>query len=179
MLRAEVASGGRRTEGIERAVRRLPWNNGIRVEERVVKSADEAVLTADAIGYPVVLKAVSRMLLHKSDVGAVKLNIANAADLRADYDEIARNLVQNGFTGELEGMLVSRQIKGGVELALGVHRDIDMGLVLMAASGGVLLELVRDVTFAALTITFEKARGMINKIKIARIRAIAARSLMT
>ena len=78
----------------------------------------------------------------------MKLNIANAADLRADYDEIARNLVENGSTGELEGMLVSRQLYG-VELALGVHRDIDMGLVLMAGSGGVLLELVRDVTFAA------------------------------
>jgi acyl-CoA synthetase (NDP forming) len=172
MLRAEVASAG---AGAPRALnepdsKRLLREYGINaVEERVVKSADEAVQTANAIGYPVVLKAVSRMLLHKSDVGAVKLNIANAADLRADYDEIARNLVQNGITGELEGMLVSRQIRGGVELALGVHRDIDMGLVLMAGSGGVLLELVRDVTFAALPITFEKARGMINKIKIARL----------
>jgi len=171
-LRTAAANGaaGRPTALNEPESKQLLQNYGIvAVEERVVQSAEEAAQAAGAIGYPVVLKAVSRTLLHKSDVGAVKLNIASAAELREAYDDIGRNLVRSGFTGALEGMLVSRQITGGVELALGVHRDIDMGLVLMAGSGGVLLELVRDVTFAAPPITLEKARAMIDRTKIARL----------
>jgi acetate---CoA ligase (ADP-forming) len=171
-LRAKVANDGTTgpTALNEPDSKHLLQEYGISVvAERVVKSADDAVRAAEAIGFPIVLKAVSRSLLHKSDVGAVKLNIASAADLRAAYDEILQNLSQNGFPGELEGMLVSRQVKGGVELALGVHRDVDMGLVLMAGSGGILLELVRDVTFAALPITLEKAHAMIGRLKIARL----------
>jgi hypothetical protein len=66
-------------------------------------------------------------------------------------------------------MLVSQQVRGGTELVLGVHRDIDMGLVVMVGSGGVLLELVRDVTFAAPPITHEKALAMIGRTRIARV----------
>jgi acyl-CoA synthetase (NDP forming) len=137
--------------------------------EALVTSPAEAVKTADAIGYPVVLKAVAAELLHKSDAGAVALNLASGDDVAAAYDRISQNLERHGFTGRLDGMLVCRQIRGGLELVLGLHRDPEMGLVVMAGSGGVLLELVRDVAFCVPPVSRDKARDMLARTRAARL----------
>lgn len=136
--------------------------------EVAVHSADDAVRAADEIGYPVVLKAVSEKLLHKSDAGAVALHVAGAAAVRAAYENVVANARRAGVA-LLDAMLVCREIRGGLELVLGLHRDPEMGLVVMAGSGGVLLELTKDVAFAAPPITPVKARAMIERTQAARL----------
>jgi hypothetical protein len=126
-----------------------------------VTSPAQALSAADRIGYPVVLKAVSAALMHKSDAGAVALNLTDRAEVAAAYEAMADRLRQH----PLAGMLVCAQIRGGLELLLGLHRDPEMGLVVMAGSGGVLLELVRDVAFCVPPVSPEKARDMIARTR--------------
>ena len=137
--------------------------------EALAHTKDAAIAAAAKIGFPVVLKAVSASLLHKSDVGAVALNLADAAAVAAAWDSINANLKSHGFTEKLQGMLVSEMIKGGLELVLGLHRDPESGIVVMAGSGGVLLELFKDVAFAAPPITHEKACDMIARTKASEL----------
>jgi len=106
--------------------------------------------------------------LHKSDVGAVALHLATAEAVRGAYERIAVNARQAGIE-QLEATLVCQQISGGLELVLGLNRDPEMGLVVMAGSGGVLLELTKDVAFAAPPITHDKARAMIGRTHAARL----------
>jgi acetyltransferase len=129
--------------------------------EVLVISAAGAVDAAERIGYPVVLKAVSPALLHKSDVGAVALNLTIGKDVTAAYDRMSRDLAHHNLTG----MLVCQQIRGGTELVLGLHRDPEMGLVVMAGTGGVLLELIKDVTFCAPPVSRDKARDMLDRMR--------------
>lgn len=138
--------------------------------EIAVHSADEAAKAAEQIGYPVVLKAVAAKLLHKSDAGAVALHLATAEAVRCAYKRIAANARQAGID-RLEAMLVCQQISGGLELVLGLNCDREMGPVVMAGSGGVLLELTKDVSFAAPPVTRDKARAMIGRTHAARLIA--------
>jgi acetate---CoA ligase (ADP-forming) len=136
--------------------------------EIAVQSPDDAVKAARQIGYPVVLKAVAAKLLHKSDAGAVALHLGDDDAVRAAYARIAENVRLAGIA-TLDAMLVCQQIRGGLELVLGLNRDPEMGLVVMAGSGGVLLELTKDVAFASPPLTREKARAMIERTHAARL----------
>jgi acyl-CoA synthetase (NDP forming) len=136
--------------------------------EIAVQSPDDAVKAARQIGYPVVLKGVAAKLLHKSDAGAVALHLGDDDAVRAAYERIAANVRRAGIES-LDAMLVCQQIGGGLELVLGLNRDPEMGLVVMAGSGGVLLELTKDVAFAAPPLTREKARAMIERTHAARL----------
>ncbi len=129
--------------------------------EFLATSVEDAIDAAERIGYPVVLKAVSPTLLHKSDVGAVALDLTLGKEVAAAYSRMARDLAQHS----LAGMLVCRQIRGGTELVLGLHRDPEMGLVVMAGAGGVLLELIKDVTFCAPPVSRDKARDMLDRMR--------------
>ncbi len=136
--------------------------------EIAVQSPDDAVKAAQRIGYPVVLKAVSAKLLHKSDAGAVALGLPDDRALLAAYERIVANVRRIGVE-KLDAMLVCQQVSGGLELVLGLNRDPEMGLVVMAGSGGVLLELTKDVAFAAPPISRDKARAMIERTHVARL----------
>jgi len=136
--------------------------------EIAVQSPDDAVKAARQIGFPVVLKGVAAKLLHKSDAGAVALNLADDDAVRAAYARIAENVRRAGIEF-LDAMLVCQHISGGLELVLGLNRDPEMGLVVMAGSGGVLLELTKDVAFAAPPLPREKARAMIERTHAARL----------
>jgi acyl-CoA synthetase (NDP forming) len=133
--------------------------------EALVTSPVEAVEAAKRIGYPVVLKAVSDTLTHKSDVGAVALNLTTAEELTAAYQAMSQKLREH----VLAGMLVCKQVRGGLELVLGLHRDPEMGLVVMAGAGGVLLELTKDVAFAAPPVSREKAQDMLARTRAGRL----------
>ena len=135
--------------------------------EALVTSRAAAIEAAERIGYPVVLKAVSAELMHKSEVGAVALDLAGPEQLSAAYDRMTQRLEQHHLTG----MLVCRQMRGGLELVLGLHRDPEMGLVVMAGSGGVLLELIKDVTFCAPPVSADKARDMLARMRGAKLLA--------
>ena len=135
--------------------------------ETMVTTRTEAIAAAACIGYPVVLKAVAAALTHKSDAGGVALGLADADALGAAWDRMTAALAAH----RLAGMLVARHIDGGVELALGLDRDPEMGPVVMAGSGGVLLELMRDVAFCAPPVSREKARDLIARLAAARLLA--------
>ena len=128
-------------------------------------SLADAIAAAERIGYPVVLKAVSTTITHKSDMRAVALDLATPADLTVAYDRMTCELARHN----LAGILVCRQIRGGVELGLGLHRDREMGMVVMAGSGGRLLELVQDVTFRAPPISRDKARDMLASLRAGKL----------
>ncbi len=136
--------------------------------EIAVQSPGDAVKAARQIGYPVVLKGVAAKLLHKSDAGAVALHLGDDDAVGAAYARISENVRRAGIAS-LDAMLVCQQISGGLELVLGLNRDPEMGLVVMAGSGGVLLELTKDVAFAAPPLTSDKARAMIERTHAARL----------
>jgi acyl-CoA synthetase (NDP forming) len=134
-------------------------------EEILVTSSAEAVAAANRIGYPVVLKAVSAELTHKTEAGAVVLNLATAEALMAAYARMTQALASK----PVAGMLVCRQVRGGLELVLGLHRDPEAGAVVMVGSGGINLELVRDVAFAVPPISPAKARELLARTRAARL----------
>jgi acetate---CoA ligase (ADP-forming) len=127
--------------------------------ERLVSTPDEAVSAAQAIGFPVVLKAVSAALPHKSDAGLVFLNLRDTDAVRQAAAAIAARA--SSLPAALDGMLVAKQVSGGTEVVLGVQRDVEMGPVVMFGMGGVMVELFKDVSFAPATLDRVQARAMV------------------
>lgn len=130
------------------------------VEERLARSADEAVAAARALGYPVVLKAESPTILHKTELGVVRLNVADEAGVRRHYAEIV--VAARGH--ELAGVLV-QPMAGGVEIIVGARVDPAVGPVVVVGSGGVLVELVQDSVAALAPVTQRQARRMLERLK--------------
>ena len=97
------------------------------------------------------------------------LGIANEDELRAGIAAIRRNLERAGFSGTLDGFLVSEFVQGGIELVLGAQRDPEVGPVVMVGAGGVLLELIHDVAFGPTPLDERKAAAMIERLRIARL----------
>jgi acyl-CoA synthetase (NDP forming) len=131
--------------------------------EQVVGSVDTAASAAKEIGYPVVLKLVAAEVTHKSDIGGVILGIRSEAELRSAYTRLEQNFAKAQGGAKLTQALVAQQISGGVELVLGVQRDPEVGPVLMFGSGGVLLELSKDVSFGAVPLPPWQAKAMIER----------------
>lgn len=105
-----------------------------------------AQAAGERIGYPLVLKGVSAQVTHKSDLGLVIVGIESAEALEAAFDTIRARCASQDV--RLQGVLVAEQVTGGTEMVLGVHRDPEVGPVVMAGMGGVWLELFKDVAFA-------------------------------
>jgi succinyl-CoA synthetase beta subunit len=124
-----------------------------------VRNANDAVVAAQQIGFPIVLKAVSAALPHKSDAGLVRLNLADADAVRQAAAEISSRAAS--LPVALDGMLVAKHVSGGTEVVLGLQRDVEMGPVVMFGMGGVLVELFKDVSFAPATLDAARAREMI------------------
>jgi acyl-CoA synthetase (NDP forming) len=119
---------------------------GIRVPEgRVASSPEEAVRIAGEVGYPVVLKAQSAFLPHKSDVGGVVLGIRSKEDLLEEWTALHRNVQSARPDLALDGVLVERMGEKGLELIVGARRDSQWGPILMVGFGGVLAEVFKDV----------------------------------
>ena len=127
----------------------------------VARCLEEAVETADAIGYPVVLKIVSPEVVHKSDSGGVRLNVQDAEQVRAAY----RDMVHAFAHQRVEGISVQHMAEQGLEAIIGVTSDPNFGPVLMFGLGGVFVEVLKDVTFRILPISEEDAKGMIEEIE--------------
>ncbi len=131
--------------------------------EAVARSAEEACKAAREIGYPVVLKAVSADVPHKSDAGLVLLGISDDAALRAGFETLTARAAS--LAARLDGILVTRQIAGGTECVLGLSRDVEMGPVVMFGLGGVWVELFRDVSFAPSDLTHRDATRMVARTR--------------
>ncbi len=138
-------------------------------DETFVTTESDAVRAGRRIGFPVVLKAVADKLPHKSDAGCVVLGIENDTQLRGAHRKIIRAAKAHRISAE--GMLVAKQVTDGIELALGLHRDPEMGMVIMCGAGGTALELERDVAFGALPLDEAAAEAMISKLRVAKLIA--------
>ncbi|MBC7804517.1 MAG: acetate--CoA ligase family protein, partial [Candidatus Parcubacteria bacterium] len=146
---------GRKILG-EKEAKQVLARYGIRsAPERTARSADEAVSAAAELGYPVVLKADGD-IAHKTEAGAVKLDLRDEAALRAAC---------SAMTAATDGFLVQPMLKGGVELVVGIKRDPQCGPVLLVGLGGVLVEIMNDAVLALAPVDKQEARRMLERLK--------------
>ena len=132
---------------------------GLPVPEGKTCAANETVDAAEAIGYPVVLKAVSADLAHKTEAGAVKLNLTNAAEVRAETGKMAATF-DRFLVEKMAGPVVA-------EMIVGVSRDASFGLTLLIGSGGTLVELVRDSVSLLLPVSTADIDLAIRRLRVA------------
>lgn len=135
------------------------------LSERLAKTANEAIRIFEDIGQDVALKIVSPDILHKSDAGGVRTNLTTQEAVRAAFDEIISNARKYHEKADIRGVLVSPMAQQGVEIVIGTKIDDQFGPVIMFGLGGVLVEILKDVSFRVLPISPPSARKMIEEIK--------------
>ncbi|MDE1145126.1 MAG: acetate--CoA ligase family protein [Azospirillaceae bacterium] len=131
-------------------------------------SRDEALAVAQALGAPVVLKIQSPDIAHKTEAGGVALNVGLDA-VAATFDRVVAASKSHAPDARIEGVLVQKMMAKGHELVIGVTRDPDFGPLLMLGSGGIYLEVLKDVVFAPSPITPKEAMALIGRLKTAPI----------
>ncbi|MEO8354512.1 MAG: bifunctional acetate--CoA ligase family protein/GNAT family N-acetyltransferase [Chloroflexota bacterium] len=137
------------------------------VETRIAKSKEEAVREADAIGYPVVLKIHSETITHKTDVGGVQLNLADAQAVQKAYTDIEKSVAEKVGAEHFLGVTVQPMAKvEGYELILGSSIDPQFGPVLLFGLGGQLVEVFKDRALGLPPLTTTRARRMMERTKI-------------
>jgi len=126
---------------------------------------EEAQAQAEGVGYPVVLKIVSPDIVHKSDVGGVKVNLKDAAAVASAFDEIVANAKKAVPNARIVGVAVQNMAPQGTEVIVGMTTDPQFGPVLMFGLGGIMVEVLKDVSFRLVPLTERDADQMINEIK--------------
>jgi len=149
----------------EAEAKRLLAGAGIAcVPEAACATAGEAVAAAQRFGFPVVLKILSPDLLHKSEIGGVLLDIGDADAVRSGFT-LLQHRAKTAPAARIEGVLVAKQLKGGVECILGIHRDPVFGPMAMFGLGGIFVEVLKDVVFRRCPFGPDAAETMIGSIK--------------
>jgi acyl-CoA synthetase (NDP forming) len=133
--------------------------------EAVCTTAQEAVAAAERFGFPVVLKILSPDILHKSEIGGVLLDVSDAAAVKDGFALVLERAKKAAPTARIEGVLVAKQLKGGVECILGIHRDPVFGPIAMFGLGGIFVEVLKDVVFRRCPFGADVAEEMIRSIK--------------
>ncbi len=132
---------------------------------KFARTLEEAVAASAEIGYPVVLKIVSAGIIHKADVGGVKVHLESDRAVEAAFVEIRKNAEQKAPGAAVEGILVSRHIGSGLECIVGMTRDPQFGPAIMYGLGGIFVEVLKDVSFRILPLTGVDAESMIKETK--------------
>jgi len=131
------------------------------LDGHLARTADEAVEIAERLGYPVVLKISSPDIIHKSDFGGVRINLANAEQVRDAFDLMMLRIQRRAPKAHLRGGFVEKMGTRGREVILGMTRDPQFGPMLMFGLGGIFVEVMKDVTFHLAPITAEEAMQML------------------
>lgn len=134
-------------------------------ESRLATTPEEAVEIAEEIGYPVVLKVASADILHKTDVGGVKLNLGSAEDVRDAFDLIVYRAGRYVPGARIWGCLVQQMVPGGREVLVGMSRDPQFGPLVAFGLGGIYVEALKDVSFRVAPFSREEAEEMIQEIR--------------
>ncbi len=139
---------------------------GLRMPRSIVaRDLDQAVRAAETIGYPVVMKVVSKDIVHKSDAGGVALDLANRSEVVDAYQAILRSCLAHKPDAVIEGVEVVEMVRAGVETIVGARQDPSFGPVAMFGLGGIYVEVMKDVSFRAAPLTGRVAREMIGSIR--------------
>jgi acyl-CoA synthetase (NDP forming) len=133
--------------------------------EAACPTADDAVAAAQRFGFPVVMKILSPDIVHKSEIGGVLLDILDADAVRSGYTLLLQRAKAAAPAARIEGVLVAKQLKGGVECILGIHRDPVFGPMAMFGLGGIFVEVLKDVVFHRCPFGTDTAEAMIRSIK--------------
>jgi succinyl-CoA synthetase beta subunit len=129
-------------------------------EEALAQNADEAAAMAARLKYPVVMKACSPQLMHKSEAGVIEIGLKNEAEVRAAYQRLV-----GATTLPLEGILIQEMIRGNRELVLGLSRDAQFGPCVMFGLGGVLTEVINDTVFRVAPLEKIDAQEMMQELR--------------
>jgi 3-hydroxypropionyl-CoA synthetase (ADP-forming) len=128
----------------------------------LVTDIENAVKEAKSIGYPLVAKIVSPQILHKTDVGGVKIDLKNEEDVKSAFNDMYKRL---STEYNVKGVLLEKMVPKGVEMIVGLQNDSQFGPVIMVGLGGIFTELFKDVSFRVLPITKEDAMEMIEELQ--------------
>ena len=131
----------------------------------LAKTEDEAVKITKKIASPVALKIVSPDILHKSDAGGVKIKLSGENEIRSAFKEIIENAKKFDPNAQIKGILVSPMAKAGLEVIIGTKIDDQFGPIIMYGLGGVMVEILKDVSFRVLPLTPTGAKKMIEETK--------------
>jgi acetyltransferase len=134
-------------------------------QEAIAQTAAEAVRIAKRIGFPVVAKVVSAQILHKSDIGGVVLNLNSAAEVKKAFNDITARVRKLKNKPKLDGILIAQQVKADLELVVGASLDAEMGPVVLFGTGGVDIELMKDVALAGAPLDADEAKALIARTK--------------
>ena len=138
-------------------------------QEITANDSAAAVAAAESIGYPVVVKADSPDILHKTEAGLVRLGLTGAEQVRSAVDEVMSNAALAAPEGTINGALVQEMVSGGVEVIVGVSYDQQLGPVLLYGTGGVTVEVYNDVALRLCPVTRAEAVEMIDQVKGSRL----------
>src|ERR1700754_4235534 len=134
-------------------------------KEGVAKSAAEAVKLASGMGFPVVMKIVSPDILHKTEAGGVMVGVKTAEDVEKNYATILANAKKYKADAKIEGIQVQQMLLGGQEVIIGAVTDGSFGKLVAFGLGGVLVEVLKDITFRLAPATKEDALSMLDGIQ--------------
>lgn len=160
----------RRDALLEHEARELLVEHGLPVfVSPPARTADEAVAAAEKIAGPAAMKIVSPDILHKSDAGGVRLDLITAEDVRRAFEDILANAKKYDASADIRGVIVTPMAEAGVEIIIGTKIDDQFGPIIMFGLGGVLVEVLKDVSFRVLPLTPEGAGEMMGEIKASAI----------
>ncbi|WP_326794791.1 acetate--CoA ligase family protein [Streptomyces sp. NBC_01808] len=137
--------------------------------EGLAGDVEEAVALADGFDGPVVLKIVSPDIVHKTDAGGVEVGLADAAAVRAAFTRIVANARAYDPAARIDGVQVQQQLPAGREVIVGAVTDPTFGKVVAFGLGGVLVEVLKDITFRLAPVTGDEAAGMLDSIRAAEV----------
>lgn len=150
----------------ERDSKNLLASYGVAVAEQiVVTSREEASKVAEDAGVPMVLKIESAEILHKSDVGGVKLNVIGGQEAAKSYDAIMQSVTEKMPNAKINGVLIVPMLEQGVEMIIGVNNDPQFGPMVMVGMGGVFVEIFKDVALYPAPINKSEAMNMLTSLK--------------
>jgi len=139
---------------------------GVPVQRALLTTTEEeAIAQAEQVGYPVVLKIVSPDITHKSDIGGVKVGLEDSTAVSAAFNEIMSNAKSAAPNGKITGIAVQHMAPQGTEVIVGMTTDPQFGPVVMFGLGGIMVEVMKDVSFRVVPVAERDATQMISEIK--------------
>jgi acetyltransferase len=134
-------------------------------ESRIARNIDQAVSFAEELGYPVLMKIVSRHILHKSDAGGVALDLLSRDEVIDAYEAILQNVKAYDPQAAIDGVEITEMVSEGLELIVGARIDPSFGPIVMCGLGGIYVEVMKDIVFRALPLNRKEVTSMLKEIQ--------------